>query len=85
MNRQTLELSEKILGTKHPNTLISAWNLAYLLESQKRYQDASVLYQRASIGFQEVLGLSHPTTLACLEYHKSMIELMKQQGSVEER
>ncbi|MCJ1231813.1 hypothetical protein MMC12_008492, partial [Toensbergia leucococca] len=85
MNRWTLELREKVLRTEHPNTLTSVWCLAYLLQSQKRYQDASVLYQRASIGYQEILGLSHPTALACLQHHKSMIELMKQQRSVEER
>ncbi|KAI9872046.1 MAG: hypothetical protein M1830_002125 [Pleopsidium flavum] len=85
MNRQTLKLREKVLGTGHPDTLAVVWHLAYLLQSQKRYQGASVLYQRASIGYQEILGLSHPFTLACLEQHKSVIELMKQQGFVEER
>ncbi|MCJ1270175.1 hypothetical protein MMC22_010071 [Lobaria immixta] len=83
--RQTLELRQKVLGTEHPDTLTSVWCLAYLLQSQKQYQDASVLYERANIGYQEILGPSHPNTLACLKQYQSMIELMKQQGSVEER
>ena len=85
MNRRTLELREKVLGMKHPDTLTSVWCLAHLLEKQAQYQNAFVLYQKASIGYQEVLGPSHPTTLACLEQHRSMIELIKQHGFTEER
>ena len=32
--RETLELSEKVLGKEHPNTLQSMNNLALLFESQ---------------------------------------------------
>ncbi|MCJ1240785.1 hypothetical protein MMC14_008789 [Varicellaria rhodocarpa] len=85
INRRTLELMEKALGMRHPDTLTSVWRLAHLLQNQKRFQDAFILYQRASIGYQEILGLSHPTTLACLKQHKSIIELMKQQGSNKEK
>ena len=85
INWRTLELKEKALGVEHPDTLISVWWLAHLLQNQKRFHDAFILYQRASIGYQEILGLSHPTTLACLKQYKSIIDLMEQQSSIEER
>ena len=84
MNRQTLKLREKVLGMEHPDTLISVWCLASLLEKQKRFHNACILYQRASKGFQVILGLSHPTTLACLKQQELIIESMKQQDFVEE-
>ena len=85
MYRRTLALHETVLGTEHPDTLTSVWCFANLLQSQKRYQNAFFLYQRASTGYQKVLGPSHPETLRCLKQHKFLIELMKQQGFVEER
>ena len=41
--RQTLALSEKVLGKEHPNTLSSMNNLAVLLKNQGRYDEAKKL------------------------------------------
>lgn len=42
--RQALALSEKVLGTDHPNTLISMNNVALLLTSQGKYNEAKSLF-----------------------------------------
>jgi tetratricopeptide (TPR) repeat protein len=74
MNRRALEGDEKVLGAEHPDTLISVYNLAYLLQAKGQYDNASVLYQRAIAGFQKTLGPHHPTTLACSENYSSILD-----------
>ncbi len=80
MNRRALEGREKVLGVEHPDTLTSVYNLAYLFHHQQRYNDASVLYLRASAGFPKTLGLDHPTTQNCSYHYSSMIREMEGQG-----
>ncbi|MCJ1405825.1 hypothetical protein MMC11_009055 [Xylographa trunciseda] len=86
MHRRTLALTETVLGMKHPNTLDrmehpdtlrSVMGLAITLAYQGRYQDASILFQRASTGLQKSLGEGHPDTLNCLRDYESLIEKMK--------
>ena len=73
MNRRALKGYEKVLGVQHPNTLASVSNLASVLHIQQRYNDASVLYLRASIKFSNILGPDHPTTQACSQHYASML------------
>ena len=42
--------------------------------SQKKYEDASMLYQR---GYEKTLGLDHPTAVACSKHYAAMLEEMK--------
>jgi hypothetical protein len=44
MNRQTLEISEEVLGKTHPDTLTSVYCLAYLLRQRQEFEEASLLY-----------------------------------------
>ena len=44
--RQALALSEKVLGKEHPNTLSSMNNLALLLMSQGKYDEAEPIFAR---------------------------------------
>lgn len=76
MSRRALEGNEKALGKEHPNTLTSVCCLAYLLHQQKKYKDATALYERSYAGFQKVLGVDHPKTLSCSKFYSSMIEEM---------
>src|SRR5436305_963589 len=73
INRRTLELRERVLGKEHPDTLMSIYWLAYLLQKRKRYDSSSVLYQRALLGYQKKLGLDYPTTLACSKHYSSLL------------
>lgn len=74
------------LGLEHPSTLTRMSSLAFLLYKQKRYKDASELYQRACDGFKHVLGPQHPTTTGYLNNFSAMqqeagqAELEKIQG-----
>ena len=58
-----LEASERTLGPKHPGTLLSVGNLAWLYESQGRYAEAEPLSLRALEAMERTLGPEHPSTL----------------------
>jgi hypothetical protein len=45
MYRQALTLSETVLGKEHPDTLMSMNNLADILSSQGKYEQAEELYR----------------------------------------
>ncbi|KAF2022448.1 hypothetical protein EK21DRAFT_45238, partial [Setomelanomma holmii] len=62
MNRQTLALSETVLGSEHPDTLISIYCLAHLLAKLCCYHESFALYERACAGYYIVFGEDHPTT-----------------------
>src|SRR5438046_3001318 len=81
MSRRALEGREKALGKEHPDTLTSVYCFAYLLHQRQQYEDASPLYQRACAGYQEKLGLDHPTTQACLDHYSSLQQLWTLQAS----
>jgi tetratricopeptide (TPR) repeat protein len=76
--RQTLEATERVLGPDHPITLRVVHNLALVIEGRKRYDEASILYQRADLKSQERLGSGHPDTQIFLKHHSSLLERMKQ-------
>src|SRR4051812_26094407 len=62
---QALELARQAFGPRHPDTLLSMNNLAFVLDRQGRSSKAEPLYREAleGSGSQEALGPSHPTTL----------------------
>jgi len=61
--RRALEVSERVLGGDHPNTLSSVSNLGLLLQKQGKLEEAEVLYRRALEVRERVLGVDHPSTL----------------------
>ncbi|KAF7508555.1 hypothetical protein GJ744_009104 [Endocarpon pusillum] len=85
IHRQTLALSESVLGKKHPPTLGSVYCLANLLHSVKRYKDAELMYQRLCTGYKVTLGDSHPTTTACSQYYSSMCRKQMAKAAGESR
>jgi hypothetical protein len=56
-------------GPDHPIALRVIHNLALVLEGRKRYDEASILYQRAYLKSQERLGSNHPDTQIFLKHH----------------
>ena len=78
MNRQTLAISEEVLGKTHPDTLTSVYCLAHLLQKKEEYEEASILYQRAWTGYQLSLGSEHPTTKACVNHYSVMLNHLDQ-------
>ena len=52
-----------MLGPKHPHTLSSINNLASVLDSQGKYEEAEVMHRWALKGLEKVLGPEHPHTV----------------------
>lgn len=75
--KQVLEQMEEAQGEEHSATLTSMYYLASFLYAQKQYDDASMLYQRAILGFQRLFGDEHPRTLECSKQYASMLEDMR--------
>ncbi|KAF5126289.1 Kinesin light chain 1 [Metarhizium anisopliae] len=62
MHRQALQLREKVLGRKHPDTLSSIGNLALVLVDLGRHEKAQQMHRQALQLFKKVLGKEDPST-----------------------
>ena len=62
-----LEIKEKVLGGRHPDTALTLHNLATLLAGSRRTAEAEALYGRALAVFESALGTAHPHTEVCRE------------------
>ncbi|KAH0534097.1 hypothetical protein FGG08_007306 [Glutinoglossum americanum] len=63
MHRKGLELSEKVLGLEHPDTLASRTQLGWALRMQGKYAKAEQMERQTLELKGKVLGLEHPDTL----------------------
>jgi hypothetical protein len=43
---QVMQMTKRVLGDEHPNTLITMQNIAFLLQFQARYTEAIALIER---------------------------------------
>ncbi len=59
--RRALTISEKSLGTEHPNVATGLNNLATLLQNTNRLAEAEPLMRRALAINEKSLGTEHPT------------------------
>lgn len=84
LNRRSLEGRVKVLGEHHPDTLGTAYCLAYLLHIRRRYTEATVLYQQACNGRAKQLGPEHPDTIVCRNHFEAMQQEM-QRNETEQR
>ena len=73
MFREVLELEKRVLGPEHPDTLMTIFSIADVLQRQGRYDEASIYYQQACLGFDKVLGSSHPTALNCSRHYRVIL------------
>jgi len=62
--KRTLEISEKALGSAHPDVATNLNNLAGLYETQRKYAKAAPLYHRAIEIAEKSLGEEHPDFLS---------------------
>jgi len=72
LERKTLALKENVLGKQDLATLATVARLGELRWHQNEFEDALDFYERASTGYQEVLGSDHPITKKWLYYHDSL-------------
>ncbi|MFB3131729.1 MAG: tetratricopeptide repeat protein, partial [Rhodothermales bacterium] len=76
-----LTIFEQVLGPDHPNTVKSLNNLAGLLDSQGKYDEAEPLYRRALGIFENALGPDHPNTITA---RKNFQIFLREQGRDDE-
>jgi len=81
MHRRELDGCEKMLGKDHPDTLRSVSNLASVLRSQGKYEEAEAMNRRALDGMEKMLGKEHPHTLRSVS---NLALLLVDQGKYEE-
>nr|CDP26075.1 Putative kinesin light chain [Podospora anserina S mat+] len=81
MYRQTLQLSEKVLGKEHPDTLTSMNDLALVLYSQGKYEEAAKIHRQELQLSEKVLGKEHPGTLTSMN---NLASVLNSQGKYEE-
>ncbi|OJJ96288.1 hypothetical protein ASPACDRAFT_125851 [Aspergillus aculeatus ATCC 16872] len=63
MGARKMEGRKIVLGSEHPDALISMWNLAHTWEAQDRKVDAIGLLQDCVDLFEEYLGPTRPNTI----------------------
>jgi len=71
---QVLERRKEVLGEEHADNLIRVYWLACLLQYQRQYEDALVLF-----------GPDHPTTQTCFDNYTSVQRPVNEQASVNDR
>jgi tetratricopeptide (TPR) repeat protein len=81
LDRQTLQLSEKVRGPEHPSTLMSMNGLATSLRQQGKYAEAEALDRQTLQLSEKVLGPEHPDTLASMN---NLAISLRQQGKYAE-
>jgi eukaryotic-like serine/threonine-protein kinase len=63
LEQQAMEIRQRVLGPKHPDTLKSMSNLANVLDDEGHYAEAEKLYRKALAEQKRVLGPENPDTL----------------------
>ncbi|KAK4220997.1 Tetratricopeptide repeat-domain-containing protein [Podospora fimiseda] len=81
MHRQALQLREKVLCKEHPSTLTSMNNLALVLGSQGKYEEAEKMHRQALQLFEKVLGKKHSSTLSSM---RNLAGVLNDQGKYKE-
>jgi hypothetical protein len=59
---------------EHPDTLTSVCHLAFLFHQKRDYSAAVGLYQRAYDGYVKMLGVQHPSAIACFRHYESALQ-----------
>lgn len=84
LTRENIILCETTLGSSHIDTARNMWLLAIMLETQHKFEESAVLYEKACHGFEIAFGQGCIQVLLCrggyeraqkpLEYRSSGIE-----------
>ena len=68
-------------GPDSPNCLTCARNLAFILQSQHKLDEAEVINRDVLASSERVFGTNHPDTLICVN---NLVLLLKERGNVDE-
>ena len=75
-----MEMSRRVLGEEHPDTLSSIHNLASTYLSQGRWEEAEKLGVQVMEMSKRVLGEEHPETLKSIHILASMWKSQERHG-----
>ena len=75
--QKALVISEKVLGTDHPDTAVTYNNIATIYKNQGDYTNALEWHQKALIIKEKVLGIEHPDTATT---YNNIAIVYKEQG-----
>ena len=81
--RQALTLATQQFGPRHPDTLTSKNNLAFVLNRQGRYAEAEPLYHETLQLRREVLGPRHPDTLTSMNNLAAVLNRQRRYAEAE--
>ena len=82
LNKRILDKKKKkTFGRRHPFTLRSMNNLALMLESQGKYEEAERINRQALALWETVLGKDYPDTLTSMN---NLALVLKRQGKYDE-
>merc|ERR1712151_174041 len=79
--KQTFATRERTVGRQHPDTMISANNLALALNCQRQFPEAACIFRENLILQRRVLGAAHPETLTTAG---NLASTLFQQGQLDE-
>ncbi|RYP17412.1 hypothetical protein DL765_004542 [Monosporascus sp. GIB2] len=79
--KKTFEQREEVLGREHPDTLSSMNELAFLLQSQGKHEEAEQMYRRTLELREAALGRKHPDTFTSMN---NLAGVLREQGKYEE-
>ena len=65
-HRKASLLSTVMLGPEHLFTLASMNNLAIVLSSQRKYEEAKAIIQQTLARYKKILGTDHPSMLTSM-------------------
>ena len=78
--RAALAMRQKLLGAEHPDVATSLNNLAFVLNSQGKFEAAETLHRQALAMRQTLLGAEHPDVATSLN---NLAFVLKSQGKFE--
>jgi Tetratricopeptide repeat len=66
MHQEVVEVTERVLGKEHPDTLTRMNNLASVLSDQRQYEKAAEIQVVVVVGFLRIFGSEHPNSRRCM-------------------
>ncbi|KAK8009153.1 hypothetical protein PG991_011704 [Apiospora marii] len=76
-----VKVAREVFGAEHPSTLSSMNNLANVLSSQGKYEEAERMHRQTVQQSEKALGAEHPDTLASMN---NLANVLSSQGKYEE-
>ena len=84
LERQAIDIWQRVRGPGHPDVALGAGSLAAILEAQGKFTEADLLHQQMSAILAKSLGPNHPLVCDSLNSRASLCESQRQPQRAEE-